>query len=273
MNEGRSGSLCAVGIGIRAPAQATIEATARIERAEKVFSLVTDPLAEYWIRKLNLSTESLNGLYDVGKERRQTYSEMVERIVGAVRENLRVCAVSYGHPGVYAYPLHESVRRVRAEGFPAEMLAGISAEDCLFADLGVNPAVGGCLSFEATDFLVHRRAIDPASNLILWQIGAIAESGYKRAQGIWNRAGLVVLTQRLLEVYRANHQVVAYEAAQLPLCHPTIDRVALQDLPDGKVTPMSTLFVPPMTKPTVNRAMVRRLGIRRSSRISTASPG
>jgi hypothetical protein len=32
------------------------------------------------------------------------------------------------------------------------MLAGISAEVCLFADLGVDPAVNGTTTYEATDW-------------------------------------------------------------------------------------------------------------------------
>lgn len=256
------GSLTAVGIGIRAPAQATLEATARIEAAQKVFSLVADPLAEYWLRTLNQSTESLAGLYAIGKDRRDTYREMIERILAAVREPLHVCAVAYGHPGVAAYPLHESIRLARAEGYRAEMLAGVSAEDCLFADLGVDPVAGGCVSYEATDFLLYRRAIDPAGNLVLWQIGAIAEAGYKRERnGAWNPAGVAVLTEVLLETYPPEHEVVVYEAAQVPLAHPRIARVGLARLTEAPMTAMSTLFVPPLTVPAIDKTMVRRLGL------------
>ena len=261
MNERRLGSLTAVGIGIRAPAQTTLEARSAIERAEKVFSLLADPLSEYWIHKLNRNTEWLGGLYETGKNRRQTYREMVERIVGAVHEGSRVCAVTYGHPGVAAYPLHESVRRLRAEGFPADMIAGISAQDCLVADLGIDPIETGCLSYEATSFLVHRRCADTTSALILWQIGVIAEPGYKRERGPWNRHGLAVLTQRLLEAYPPDHRIVVYEAAQLPLCSPTIDRIALDRLPEARITAMSTLFVPPLHKPKLDHAMAQRLGL------------
>ena len=49
------------------------------------------------------------------------------------------------------------------EGFNAQMLAGISAEDCLFADLGLDPGKNGCQSFEATDFLIRRRQFEPTS--------------------------------------------------------------------------------------------------------------
>lgn len=256
----RHGVLWAVGVGIRAPSQTSLEAVSRIEHADKVFSIVADPLAEFWIRSLNRNAESLSSFYAVGKDRLKTYHEMVERIVGTVRDGLEVCAVAYGHPGVSAYPLHESVRRARAEGFPAQMLPGVSAEDCLFADLGIDPTDAGCRTYEATEFLIYGRSADPTSNLILWQVGAIAESGYKLEVDAWNKDGLIVLTERLLEAYRADHEVVVYEAPNLPLCRPTIERVALGVLPQAHVTAMSTLFVPPMTEARLDRDMVRRLG-------------
>jgi Tetrapyrrole (Corrin/Porphyrin) Methylases len=257
----RGGSLAAVGIGIRSPAQATFEVASRIQTADKVFCLVADPIAEYWIRTLNVNTESLAGLYAIGKVRNETYREIVERITTAVKEGLGVCAVSYGHPGVAAFPFHEAVRLARAEGFPAEMLAGVSAEDCLFADLGIDPVDGGCLSYEATDFLLRRRLIDPASNLILWQIGVIAEPGYKQKAEAWNRDGLVVLAERLLEVYAAEHEAVVYETATILPSGATIERVQVSRLYEARVTPMSTLFVPPMRKAPIDEAMMKRLQI------------
>jgi len=253
------GSLAAVGIGIRSPAQATFEAASRIQHAEKVFSLVTDPLAQYWIMTLNADTESLGSLYAEGKDRNETYHDIVERITAAVREGLRVCAVSYGHPGVAAYPFHEAVRQLRAEGFSAEMLPGVSAEDALFAELGVDPIDGGCLSYEATDFLLRGRLADPACNLILWQIGVIAEGGYKQDAHAWNRDGLAVLAQRLLETYPADHEGIVYEASTLSLCDPVIERVALRQLADARITPMSTLYVPPAVRAAVDETMARRL--------------
>jgi precorrin-6B methylase 1 len=260
------GSLTAVGIGIRAPAQASLEASKSIAQAEKVFSVVADPLAQYWIMGLNSNTQPLGSLYAAGKPRFETYREMVEIILASVRENRRVCAVAYGHPGIFAYPFHESIRRARAEGYSAEMLAGISAEDCLFADLGIDPADAGCCSYEATEFLVHARDIDPTANLVLWQIGCIGESSYSEKEEVWNYDGLALLADRLLKVYRPNHGAIVYEAARLPLCEPAITRVELGKLRETRIKAISTLYVPPMTKPRVDEAMLRRLGVPRRSR-------
>lgn len=256
-----AGSLTAVGIGIRSPAQATFESASRIANADKVFSLVTDPLAEYWVWNLNRNTESLGVHYAVGKDRRDTYREMVERITAAVRDGLRVCAVSYGHPGISAFPFHEAMRILAAEGFEVEMLAGVSAEDSLFADLGVDPTVGGCLSYEATDFLVRKRYVDPACNLVLWQVGVIAERSYKEDREGWNRDGVRVLAERLLETYPGDHGVVIYETSPSVACKPSIERVPLNDLAGARVGTMATLFVPPLRAAPLDAATIELLAM------------
>ena len=43
-----------------------------------------------------------------------------------IRAGFRVCAVFYGHPGVFVYPSHEAIRRARAEGFAARMLPALT---------------------------------------------------------------------------------------------------------------------------------------------------
>jgi uncharacterized protein YabN with tetrapyrrole methylase and pyrophosphatase domain len=221
---------------------------------------VNSSLAEYWICSLNGNTESLGRLYAVGKNRQETYCEMAEKIVEAVREGQEVCAVSYGHPGIYADPFRESVQRARAEGFPATMLPGISAEDCLFADVSIDLAKSGCRSYEATDFLIHRRGIDPTSSLILWQIGVIAMLGIKEQSSVWNEEGLAILLDTLLEVYRPDHEVVLYEASRFAVCDSIIERVALANVSRARVTTTSTLYIPPMIEARVDEAMLRRLG-------------
>src|SRR2546428_900577 len=104
---------------------------------------------------------------------------MADRIVSAVQSGLDVCAAFYGHPGVFVDASHEAIRRTRRAGLPARMLPGISAEACLVADLGMDPAANGCQSFETTDFLLSRRKFDPSSALILWQVGVLGEASVR----------------------------------------------------------------------------------------------
>src|SRR5262245_20782903 len=153
--------LVAIGTGIRSVGQFSTEAIAWLKKADKVLYVVRDPVAEEVITTLNpKGAESLSYLYSENKEVMQTYREMIEVVLDNVRSGSRFCFAVYGHHGVLVYPTHESIRRARAEGYKARMLPAISAEDCLFADLGIDPVVG-CQSFEATDFLMNVRYIDP----------------------------------------------------------------------------------------------------------------
>jgi hypothetical protein len=56
-------------------------------------------------------------------------------------------------------------------GVSARMLPGVSAEDNLIADLGVDPA--GLQSYEATGFLVYKYRFDTSAGLVLWQVGVL----------------------------------------------------------------------------------------------------
>ena len=133
---------------------------------------------------------------------------MTAHIIDAVRQGADVCAAFYGHPGVFAFPPHEAIGRARAEGFRARMLPAISAEGCLFADLGVDPATSGCQSFEATDFLVSNRKFDMNSSLILWQIGVIGDSTFQQNGNDVSR--LSILSNYLSEFYGDAHIAVVY---------------------------------------------------------------
>jgi hypothetical protein len=251
------GRLNVVGTGYLVAGQITPQALACMRRADKLFYLVPDPVTCAWIEDLNPTAESLADAYGAEKERLDSYHEMVERMLAPVRRGLEVCAAYYGHPGVFTFPAHESIRRARAEGFEARMLPGVSAADCLFADLGLDPATDGCQMYEATDFLQRRHRFDPASPLILWQIGAIGISTCPTMPCA--REGLRLLAEVLAREYPRDHEVVVYEAAQLPVCQPRALRVALADLPAAEVGGMSTLLVPPWGTAEYDWEIVERL--------------
>jgi uncharacterized protein YabN with tetrapyrrole methylase and pyrophosphatase domain len=240
----RRGSLTVVGTGIKLGGQITVEALACIRHAEKLFYLATEPATEAWMQQLNPSAETLADHYAVGKSRYKTYQEITARILSAVRAGLQVCTAFYGHPGMLVNATHAAIRRARREGFRARMLPGISAEDCLLADLEVDPGQHGCQSFEATDFLACRRRFDPTSALILWQVGVLGERSIE--QGMACRPErLRVLAGVLRRGYPPRHLVVLYEAAQFPACDPKIQRVPLAKLPRQQIFPITTLYVPP----------------------------
>lgn len=254
------GSLTVVGTGIKYLAHVTHETPALIEQADVVVYGVADPATVQWIRDLNPNAEQLCD-YVPDAPRWVTYEKWVDRMLECVRGGLRTCAAFYGHPGVFVYSSHEAIRRARADGYEARMVPGLSAEDCLFADLGVDPYLVGCQSFEATDFLVRPRRFDTATTLILWQISTVGQLDYRGAAPA--QQGLAVLAEVLASHYGAEHEVVVYQAARLPVFEPVIRTMPLSELAGATCEEPSTLYVPPKALPAVDAEMVERLGIPR----------
>jgi uncharacterized protein YabN with tetrapyrrole methylase and pyrophosphatase domain len=250
------GSLTVVGTGIQVAAHLTTEARLAVERAGEVFYAVTDPIAAGWIERTSPNARSLAPFYEPGKDRREIYTAISDEIVKRVRSGAEVCAVFYGHPGVFAWAGHDAIKRLHAEGFPARMLPGISALDCLVADLGLDPAPSGSQSYEATDFLVRRRVVDPCALLILWQIGFI---GGWRFDPEPDTKVVPLLVERLLESYPEGHEVMLYEASPYPMCEPIVERLPLVSLREAEVPLVATLVVPPCGEPEFDRAMLERV--------------
>jgi uncharacterized protein YabN with tetrapyrrole methylase and pyrophosphatase domain len=253
-----AGSLTVVGTGIQVGGQTTAEAKAVIERAGEVLYLVTDPVAAAWIESLNPGARSLEILYRPEERRAESYERIVEEIARSVRGGADVCVAFYGHPGVLVRPAHEAIRRLRSEGFRAVMLPGVSAEDCLFADLGVDPGQVGCQTYEATDFLIRRRVPDPTAALILWQISVL---GTVDAAAVPETSRLPILVEYLLRFYASEHEVVLYEASPYVICNSVSQRLALAELPAAEIEPMTTLYVPPAATRPVDPEMLGRLGM------------
>jgi hypothetical protein len=245
-----------VGVGITGVGQTTLEAEACIQRADRVFYLVLEPTTERWIQQSNANAVTLGDCYREGRNRKETYAEMTARIVDAVRSGLRVCAVFYGHPGVLVKSSHAAITILKKEGYRARMLPGVSADGCLYADLGFNPGDFGVQTYEATDFLRARRRFDPTSGLILWQVGVLGE--------VDSRSGVTCRPERLAKLtavlgrhYPATHKVVLYYAPMFPADPPIIKRVSLERLPVTKVYPLAMLFVPPLEQRPPAPAIVR----------------
>jgi len=247
-----SPSLAIVGSGIQSGRDLTRGARDEIRRADKVLYLVAEPVTAMWLRKLNPSAESLHKFYSIDKPRRDTYAEMVEHILSFLHAGLNVCVVSYGHPGVFADPMHEAMKRARSEKFAAFMLPGISAVDWLYADLGLDPATSGCQIFDATDFLEQRRKHDTSSALILLQVGIIGVKTFPRA---CDAKKFCVLMERLSRDYGAEHEIVIYEASQYSIANAVVQRAALNAPSAFVLSLASTMYVPPKVSSKARRKL------------------
>jgi hypothetical protein len=255
----RPGTLVVIGTGIRLLEQLTPEAREHLVGADRAFFAGGAPhLAA--LRRLNPRLESLDEEYREDRRRLDTYAAMVNRILAPVRAGQRVCAAFYGHPGVFVHASHMAILQARREGHIAWMQPGISAEDCLFADLGFDPGRTGCQSFEATDFLLYRRRFDVHCALVIWQIGAVGQTGYRRSES-YERAGLELLVETLERDYGPDHPVVIYEASEYATCEPRLERQPLRAVRVARVGARSTLYVPPRGDAPPDPEVARRLGL------------
>ena len=250
-----------MGSGIQLLRQLTPEARDAVERADVVLYLVSDPVTADWIRSVQPDARSLSGLYRPGVRRREVYAEMVEEILEAVRGGADVCVLFYGHPGVYVAPSHAAVARARTEGFQARMLPAISSEDCLFADLGVDPADRGWQSFDATDFLVRGYEPDPTAALVLWQVDALGKADSSPGQ---EPDSLRVLAERLGDLYPPEHELVFYLASTYPIADARVERVRLDRLAELDEAPAPTLYIAPARRRPIDPERAKQLGLRLS---------
>lgn len=238
-----SGSLVCVGIGMTLGSHITPLSRSYIERSDVVFAGTSDGIIELWLTRMNPDVRSLQPLYKEGKPRKETYRQMVDVMLTEVRAGKQVCGAFYGHPGVFAWPTHKAIEIARREGYRAHMEPGVSAEDCLYADLGLDPGKYGCQHYEASQLLSYRRRIDTSAYLVLWQVGVVGDRSSARfATGAAHRQ---VLIDVLARDYALDHEVIIYRAATLPTGQPRIEKLALGQLPGADIDMHSTLVVPP----------------------------
>jgi hypothetical protein len=253
----RRGSLACVGLGMTLGSHLTPLARSHIEQADVIFAGLSDGIVELWLQRMHPDVRSLQPYYKEGKSRMKTYREWVDLMMTEVRAGQRVCGVFYGHPGIFAWSPHKVIEVARAEGFEAHMEPGISAEDCLYADLGIDPGRFGCQHFEASQLLFYERRIDPAGYLVLWQVGLVGDRSLGRFQT--EPAYRQVLVDLLGQDYPLDHEVIIYRGATLPIEKPRVRRVALRDLPHVPLTAEETVVLPPAQALKLNVALQERL--------------
>ncbi|WP_302072373.1 SAM-dependent methyltransferase [Fulvimonas sp. R45] len=256
-NEARRGSLACVGLGMTLGSHLTPLARSHIEQADVVFAGLSDAIVEVWLGRMHPDVRSLQPYYAEGKSRLKTYRQWVGLMMAEVRAGKRVCGVFYGHPGIFAWSPHKAIEAARAEGFQAHMEPGISAEDCLYADLGIDPGRYGCQHFEASQLLFYRRRIENTGYLVLWQVGLVGDRSLGRFRT--GPAYRQVLVDLLAEDYPLDHEVLIYRGATLPIQPPRIRRIALRDLPQVALTAEETVVLPPAEPMRLNQAILDRL--------------
>ena len=252
-----TGSLVCVGVGMTLGSHITPLAKSYIEKSDVVFTVMSDGVMELWLAKMHPDVRSLQSYYCEGKSRLETYRQMVQAMLVEVRAGKQVCGAFYGHPGVFTWPAHKAIEMARREGYRAHMEPGVSAADCLYADLGIDPGRYGCQHIEASQFMFYRRRVDPSGYVFLWQIGVAGDRSFARlATGTEHRQ---LLLELLAHDYDAAHEVILYRAANLPISGPRIERIPLGSLPGAQLDMHTTLVIPPSAAPAPRTEVLERL--------------
>lgn len=217
-----------VGLGLAPAGQLTVEAAAWLDRADAVYSLLGDSSPAGWLSARRPSAISLAGL---------PLDRATTQLQTALAAGQQVCLVTTGHPLLPGAAALALAGQVRQAGHQVWFTPAVSAEDCAYADLGLDPGRRGCQSFTATHWLLYRPRCDPASPLILWQLDQIGACAVAD--------GLALLAEQLGRRYPPDHPATFYEPGPGRLTHTT-----LPQLSSANVSPTTLLYVPPLPPPT-----------------------
>lgn len=232
-----------VGTGIKTIAHITEEAKGYISHCDLVLYLINEPVLESYIIRLAKASESLNPIYFNSSSRENSYKEIENYIQLKMDYVQSLCFVVYGHPCIFVTPGLQTLWKLN-EQVKTVVCPGISALDCLYADLKFDPSQGGVQLFDATEFIVYEKKPDTSSHTVVYQIGMIGNLGLPTAK--INKEALLFLKNKLLGSFDPGKNAFIYEASLYPGADPKIIEFNLTDLDKQELTTLSTLYIPPV---------------------------
>jgi predicted 2-oxoglutarate/Fe(II)-dependent dioxygenase YbiX/precorrin-2 methylase len=242
----RYGELVIVGSGISAIAHFTVETIGYIKEADIVFYHANSGVTASYIRELNAHAVDLYEYYGEGKIRTVTYIQMAELMLREVRAGRSVVGLFHGHPGFFVQAARRSLAIAKTEGHKTALIPAVSAIDCLFADLRIDPGVSGMQVLKASHVLRDDAVLATDNHVVFIQIGSVGDntfsfSGFKQAK-------YGDFFEKLISIYGENHDSVYYVAPIFPGCDPVTIVRKLHEYRDSSVlgsVHAATLYVPP----------------------------
>ncbi|HAT1596724.1 TPA: methylase [Legionella pneumophila] len=249
--------LALVGSGIKSISHFTTEFKTYTSNADKVLYLVNEPITKEWIKNHSKLSESLDSIYFSETDRQFAYDKIKNKILDELCIYDFITVVIYGHPTIFADPGLQAVIEAQKQSIETLILPGISIENCLYADLRIDPGQFGCLHVEATELLLYDKIIDPTSHLCVWQIGMIGN----RSANQTNKKSkhLDLLRFKLQNYYPEHHALFLYEASVYPTVEPQIHQFLLAEIESQSISTLSTLYIPPLPQRQVNQEILNKL--------------
>lgn len=236
-----------VGIGIKWIEHITLEVDRVLGSCNEILYIERAPGIEEYFRKKCERTTNLTDLYAENSDRSKTYHEMAARVIEAALERSPVVFALYGHPTIYAFPPFLVREMANPLGLNVKILPGISALDCLFCDLAVDPSVNGIQMFEATDLLLRKHPINTTAATVIWQIGSLETALFSSARSAAHR--FVRFKQYLLGFFPKDHPMYAVYSQPHPMLKSQIHRFEIDRIEEFSSILHSavTLYIPPIS--------------------------
>ena len=260
-----------VGLGVLNVDHLTRETERVIRRSNEVLYVDTGIATRAFLEGLCPRVTSLfETSYEEQGPRLNAYHHMAARVLDAALDHAPVTFAMHGHPVVGAYAPFLIRDMARLLDLEVLVLPGVSAMDCLFAELMVDPCVAGMQMYEATDLLLRRRPLQADIPALIWQIGCVETRLHTTRVSKPER--FERLRSHLLRFYPPEHQATAAYSTPHPLMPSTIHRFALQDI--SKYAHLLhagfTLFVPAVHEaPIEDHELLRQMdSIEHLSRIT-----
>ena len=240
--------------------QLTIEAQQSLDRSEVAYvvdaqKIVKDHIRdEYDVHVVDLTTE-----YTEKEDRRTTYELMARKVLddAGTRDN-PVALALYGHPMVFVSPSRMVAERARERGLDVEIKPGISAIDCVYADIEFDPARNGVHMFEATDLLLREWELNPDVPVMLWQIGAVET--IRHTTGDSDPQRFERFKRYLRQFYPDDHTIQLLQTATYPIAESQRVEIPLAELETIASTidaGAHILYIPPVRdRPIQNRELL-----------------
>lgn len=240
-----------VGLGMRSVDQLTREARRAIAGTKAIYLVDNSPGIARYFHDLGVEVIDLSVHYEEGKDRLQTYIEMSKDVISGAITNGPVSFGLYGHPTVFAYPPFVIKFVAESLGLTVGVVPGISAMDCMFAELMIDPATDGMQMFEATDVVIRQRQLLTDVQTLIWQIGALETGLYSRKSS--SRDRFAKFLDHVFKFFPEDHPATAIFVSDSPLIPTIIYNFRLRELPDyaHKLHGGFTLHIPPVSSAPV----------------------
>lgn len=240
-----------VGTGMVGYNQLTRETMSALEESERVYFAGTqDAVMAHFEAEYDTEVVDLRDEYTEGGSRLDTYERMAELVMeGAEELDAPVTFALYGHPMVFVSPSKFVLDEAPDRGLAVEVQPGISAMDCIYADVNFDPARNGVQMFEASDLLLREWELNPEVPTMIWQVGAVETAMYVKD---WSEPERFTrFREYLQQFYPDDHEVRLLQTATYPLAESQQVTVPLDEFETKHELidrGMYILYVPPVEK-------------------------